>query len=142
MTMLNERTEPLLLARTPARLLRTLVVGAGEAGRALARDLAATPTFGLEPVAFVDDNLIGRAQPAPYPVLGRLADVERVVTDEDVDVVVIAIPGLEPEVFKQVSQAASRAGASIRYLPSFVAALERKVVGSDMRWLDVGQLGR
>ena len=67
MTMLNERTEPLLLARTPARLLRTLVVGAGEAGRALARDLAATPTFGLEPVAFVDDNLIGRAQPAPYP---------------------------------------------------------------------------
>ena len=140
MTMLTERTEPLLLARTPARLLRTLVVGAGEAGRALARDLAATPTFGLEPVAFVDDNLIGRAQPAPYPVLGRLADVERVVTDEDVDVVVIAIPGLEPEVFKQVSQAASRAGASIRYLPSFVAALELKVVGSDMRWLDVGQL--
>ena len=38
-----------------------------------------------------------------------------------------------------MTQAAS-AGASVRYLPSFVAALERRVVGSDMRWLDVGQL--
>jgi FlaA1/EpsC-like NDP-sugar epimerase len=139
-TMLNERTEPLLLARrAPVRLLRTLVVGAGEAGRALARDLAATPTFGLEPIGFADD-LIEREQPAPFPVLGRLSDVDRIAEEEKVDVVVIAIPGLEPEVFTQVSQAASRAGASVRYLPSFVAALERKVVGSDMRWLDVGQL--
>ena len=28
----------------------------------------------------------------------------------------------------------------MRYLPSFVAALERAVVGTDMRWLDVGRL--
>lgn len=135
MTMLNERAEP-LIAPTRTTLLRTLVVGAGEAGRALARDLAATPKFGLEPIAFVDDLV----EEAPFPVLGRLADVERIAVGERIAVVVIAIPALDPAVFNQVLQAASAAGASVRYLPSFVAALERRVVGSDMRWLDVGQL--
>ncbi len=139
MTMLNDRTTSMLV-RGSAGLLRTLVVGAGEAGRALARDLAAAPAFGLDPVAFVDDALIDVAQPAPFPVLGRLSDVARIAREEQIDVVVLAIPGLDPEVFRQVSEDAAAAGASVRYLPSFVAALERRVVGSDMRWLDVGQL--
>jgi FlaA1/EpsC-like NDP-sugar epimerase len=138
-TMLNDRPEQLVTRRT-ATLLRTLVVGAGEAGRALARDLAAAPEFGLEPVAFVDDALIAANQPAPYPVLGGLADVARIAREESIDVVVLAIPGLDPVAFREVTDAAATAGASVRYLPSFVAALERRVVGSDMRWMDVGQL--
>jgi FlaA1/EpsC-like NDP-sugar epimerase len=134
-TILNERTSNGVRGRV--RLLRTLVVGAGEAGRALARDLAATPKFGLEPIGFVDDDVI--VDP-PFPVLGTLSDVAEIAAREEIAVVVIAIPGLDPPVFKQVTQAASAAGATVRYLPSFVAALERRVVGSDMRWLDVGQL--
>jgi FlaA1/EpsC-like NDP-sugar epimerase len=42
-----------------------------------------------------------------------------------------------------VARAAEATGASVRYLPSFVAALRRDVVGSDMRALDVhGLIGR
>lgn len=139
MTMVNENSEHTTV-RPRVGLLRTLVVGAGVAGRALARDLAATPEFGLQPVGFVDDDLITQLEPAPVPVLGTLDQVEEIAAREGVDVVVLAIPGLEPDIFREVTRAAARAGASVRYLPSFVAALERRVVGSDMRWLDVGQL--
>jgi FlaA1/EpsC-like NDP-sugar epimerase len=138
-TIVNDKPQG-LFPRMPTTPLRTLVVGAGEAGRALARDLAATPGFGLLPLGFADDDLIGRGEPAPYPVLGTLDEVADIVRDEHVDVVVLAIPGLDPDVFHRVTKAATAAGASVRYLPSFVAALERTVVGSDMRWLDVGQL--
>ena len=38
------------------QLLRCLIVGAGEAGAAMARELRRVPSFGLQPVGFLDDN--------------------------------------------------------------------------------------
>lgn len=138
MTLVNHTTDRLLTASPPI-LLRALVVGAGEAGRALARDLANIPEFGLFPVGFLDDDPT-KDQLSELPVLGSLDRVTEIALREAVDVVVLAIPGLDSVVFRKVVEGASAAGASVRYLPSFVAALERTVVGSDMRWLDVGQL--
>jgi FlaA1/EpsC-like NDP-sugar epimerase len=126
-------------ARPPARL-RALVVGAGVAGRALARDLHGAPDFGLEPVGFLDDDPEAVVPDGSLPLLGGLDDVEEIVLQEHADVVVIAIPGLDSDLFRKVAAGAAAAGASVRYLPSFVGALERAVVGSDMRWLDVGRL--
>jgi FlaA1/EpsC-like NDP-sugar epimerase len=119
--------------------MRTLIVGAGVAGRALARDLSGAPEFGLEPIGFLDDDTTKRGIP-DLPVLGSLAALTEVAIARRVDVVVLAIPRLDPATFQEVAASAAAAGASVRYLPSFVAALERTVVGSDMRWLDVGRL--
>ncbi|MDT7841624.1 DegT/DnrJ/EryC1/StrS family aminotransferase [Streptomyces justiciae] len=122
--------------------LRALVIGAGEAGRALARDLSKTPEFGLEPVGFLDDDpakQLGGAV-AELPVLGELAATRTTVLDHGIEAVVVAIPGLAPDRFRRVARAAEAAGASVRYLPSFIAALRRDVVGSDMRELDVSEL--
>jgi FlaA1/EpsC-like NDP-sugar epimerase len=137
-TLVNHNAEQ-LLSSAPRTLLRALVVGAGEAGRALARDLANVPEFGLFPVGFLDDDP-SKETFTQLPVLGSLDQAGEVARREAVDVVVLAIPGLDPTRFRTVVEGASAAGASVRYLPSFVAALERTVVGSDMRWLDVGQL--
>jgi FlaA1/EpsC-like NDP-sugar epimerase len=119
--------------------LRTLVVGAGEAGRALARDLRAAPEYGLSPVGFLDDD---PAKPGldGIPVLGTLASVRIVAAAQGVEVVVVAIPLLDRHIFRQVAAGAASAGASIRYLPSFVDALVREVVGSDMHSLDLQRL--
>ncbi|NUS27991.1 MAG: polysaccharide biosynthesis protein [Streptomyces sp.] len=122
--------------------LRTLVIGAGEAGRALARDLARAPEFGLEPVGFLDDDPVKRlgGAAAELPVLGELDATRTTVLDHGIEAVVVAIPGLDPDRFRRVAHAAEAAGASVRYLPSFIAALRRDVVGSDMRELDVSEL--
>ena len=138
MTIVNGKVP---YASTPVRptLLRALIVGAGVAGRALARDLEAAPQFGLMPVGFVDDDPT-KQEVTHYPVLGSLDRVAEIAIRENIDVVVMAIPALDPDIFRKVAQGAASAGASVRYLPSFVAALKRRVGGSDMRWLDVGQL--
>ena len=68
---------PSHLPPTRHTLMRTLIVGAGEAGRALARDLAATPAFGLHPIGFLDDDPELRL-PQSLPVLGTLADLTAV----------------------------------------------------------------
>lgn len=134
----EELARPAAITRRPTGL-RTLVVGAGEAGRALARDLARTPQFGLEPVGFLDDDPV-KQEAGGLPVLGALAATRAVVLARRIEAVVVAIPGLAPDRFRQVARAAEATGASVRYLPSFIAALRRDVVGSDMRALDVHEL--
>ncbi|WP_330263147.1 DegT/DnrJ/EryC1/StrS family aminotransferase [Streptomyces griseorubiginosus] len=122
--------------------LRTLVIGAGEAGRALARDLAHTPQYGLEPAGFLDDDPAKRRAGfvGGLPVLGTLEDTGSAVRQHRAEAVVVAIPGLTPARFRRVARAAEAAGASVRYLPSFIAALRRDVVGDDLRELDVRAL--
>lgn len=125
---------------TPDSPLRTLVVGAGESGRAVSGDLAAAPGYGLEPVGFLDDDPAA-ALVTDLPVLGTLDHLAEVALREDVDVVVVAIPSLDPETFRRLSREASAVGARVQYLPSLVTALGRRAVGSDLRRLDLGLLG-
>ncbi|GAB3062846.1 hypothetical protein GCM10027053_26630 [Intrasporangium mesophilum] len=119
--------------------LRTLIVGAGEAGRALARDLEKVPDFGLAPIGFLDDDTNKRVV-RRLPVLGTLSDLLAVVTVQRVDVVLLAIPGLPAAQVRILATTASRVGASVRHLPSFVSMLQRDVVGTDLRSLEVGAL--
>ena len=119
--------------------LRTLILGAGEAGRALARDLQRVDSFGLAPIGFLDDDE-SKQVVRRLPVLGTLDDLLSVATAQRVEVVVLAIPGLPWSTVRSMATAASRVGACVRHLPSFVALLQRDVVGTDLRDLQVGSL--
>ncbi|MFI6443365.1 polysaccharide biosynthesis protein [Kitasatospora sp. NPDC050543] len=125
----------------PTAGLRTLVVGAGSAGTALVRDLHRTPDFGLTPIGLLDDDpaKAGRLVDA-VPVLGPLTDLTALAVHHRAQVVALAIPGLAPQRVRALATAAAAAGAAVRYLPSFLSALRREVVGSDMRSLDVNRL--
>ncbi|NUR57866.1 MAG: polysaccharide biosynthesis protein [Catenulispora sp.] len=123
--------------------MRTLIVGAGQAGRSLARDLRRVEDFGLVPVGFVDDALEkqgGIDLESRLPVLGTLPELPRLVAETRAEAVVLAIPGLPAARVRELTAAATGAAATVRYLPSFVAALQRDVVGSDLRALDVKAL--
>ena len=57
-----------------------------------------------------------------------------------VQVVVIAIPALPARTKRLLAETAARVGASVRFLPSFLAALEREAHLSDLQNLHVGRL--
>src|ERR1700709_2113366 len=104
-------TQPVLLRQSDTNLRRTSVVGAGEAGLALARDLHRVSSFGLEPVGFLDDDdskqgrrFGGRRGRAP------LADLEDVLERNRVDVVVVAIPSMPTHEVKQLGLRAAAQG--------------------------------
>jgi FlaA1/EpsC-like NDP-sugar epimerase/dTDP-4-amino-4,6-dideoxygalactose transaminase len=112
--------------------LRALIVGAGEAGRAMARDLLAAPDYGLTPVGFLDDGPLG-PEVQDVPVLGRIDDLREVIGRHLCDVVVIAIPSLGSAEIRRLTGDALTCGVTVRFLPSFVAALERDVRLDDLR---------
>jgi FlaA1/EpsC-like NDP-sugar epimerase len=103
---------------------RTLIVGAGHAGRTLARDLADNQELGLVPVGFLDDNKHHRRVDR-LTVLGPISALAAVVRSEGVHVVIVAIPSMPPIELAALLNTAARCGARVRYLPSFHAAVQR-----------------
>lgn len=119
--------------------LRTLLVGGGAAARTLARDLRRSPDYGLRLIGCLDDDPRLRSV-SGIPTLGRLDDLTRVVRDHDVEAIVIAIPSLPPGRMSELVRQATNTGAHVRFLPSFMSALERVARAADMRIVDFNNL--
>ena len=72
---------------------RALVVGAGDAGRAIADKLLDHPATGLKPVGFVDDDAARRGEDyRGLAVLGTTADVRELIEKHEVDTIFLALP--------------------------------------------------
>ncbi len=80
----------LLPALAPAR--RTVVVGTGADGLAVAARLARRPALGMQLVGFVDDGTSPADAPPPAsgPLLGGPEDLTRIVEEHRIDWVVVA----------------------------------------------------
>jgi FlaA1/EpsC-like NDP-sugar epimerase len=119
--------------------LPTLVIGAGEAGRAVVRALRSAPEYGLAPIAFLDDDQrLNRV--CGLPVLGGLADVAAVAQASGAKAALLALPSLPAGKAAEIIDRAEQAGLHVRYLPSFLAAVERDMRLSDLRGLRVADL--
>jgi Undecaprenyl-phosphate glucose phosphotransferase len=72
---------------------RTLIVGAGYAGRALADKLLDHPATGLKPVGFADDDPLKRVEGyRGLGVLGTTSEVTALIRAHEVDTVFLALP--------------------------------------------------
>ena len=72
---------------------RVLVVGAGEAGKMVVREMQANPQLDMEPVAFVDDDMAKSGLHIEnLPVLGNSADIPHLVDRHHIRRIVVAVP--------------------------------------------------
>ena len=101
------------------RAVRCLIVGAGLPGRAIATELKPVAEFGLQPIGFLEENGSQRKKVAGLPVLGGISDISRVVGEQQIDVVIIALPTLSSSKIRRVAHEAAAAGAIVRYLPAW-----------------------
>jgi FlaA1/EpsC-like NDP-sugar epimerase len=82
------------LVRTDQAAMRVLILGAGQAGETLVRDLRRAGAY--QPVGFLDDAAKLRGSYLQgLPVLGRIDDVGRVAPETAAGLLVIAMPSLD-----------------------------------------------
>jgi FlaA1/EpsC-like NDP-sugar epimerase len=105
-------------ARPGAQAVRTVVVGAGDAGELLVRDMRRHPDRGFAPVAFLDDDpsKLGRSIHG-VPVLGGRADMGEVARRVGATLFVVAMPGAEAAVRRSVVRRAVELGLDVKTLP-------------------------
>ena len=95
-----------------------LIVGAGEAGTLVAREMRRHAKARRQPVGFLDDDPVKRRQRfGGLPVLGALGDLEHVVEENDIDEVLIAIPSASGALIREIVERAARAHVPHRTIP-------------------------
>ncbi|MFN4074113.1 MAG: polysaccharide biosynthesis protein [Thermus sp.] len=113
---------------------RVLVVGAGEAGSMVAREMLRHPEAGLYPVGFLDDDPNKRGQSiAGVRVVGTLDDLPKAVQALEVEEVLVAIPSAPGSVVRKVVDLARAVGVRYRILPGIYEILSGRVGISQIR---------
>jgi FlaA1/EpsC-like NDP-sugar epimerase len=111
-------------ARRDARSV--LIVGAGDGGRLLLREILRNPDLGFRPVGFVDDD--ERKQHARIDrgieVLGTTHELPRVLEDVEPDEVLIAIPSAPGTLRARVVSACRERGVPVRTMPTVFELLQ------------------
>jgi FlaA1/EpsC-like NDP-sugar epimerase len=120
---------------------RVLVVGAGEAGAAIVRDLRRLPENDRVPVVVVDDDprkqgrsLLG------VPVVGGTATLSDIVERYRADEVLMAIPSADQSVVRAVMQGSEGAGVPLKVLPPVRELLGASPSVRDVRDLQIEDL--
>jgi FlaA1/EpsC-like NDP-sugar epimerase len=117
---------PLRGYRAPRGARSVLIVGAGDGGRLLLREILRNPDLGFRPVGFVDDD--ERKQNARIDrgleVLGTSYDLPHVLDDVEPDEVLIAIPSAPGTLRARVVSACRARGVPVRTMPTVFELLQ------------------
>src|SRR3954467_3408749 len=104
---------------------RVLIVGAGDGGRLVLREIMRNPQLDLDPVGFVDDDPLKRGiRVEGVRVLGTTEDLGRILDEAEPDELTIAIPSAPGTLRARVVREARRRGIPVRTLPTVFELLQ------------------
>jgi FlaA1/EpsC-like NDP-sugar epimerase len=87
---------------------KALIIGAGDAGALVVRELQKNPQLNLIPIGFLDDNPVKfKQQIYGIPVIGKITDLAKVLDNRRVDEVIIAIPSARARSFVWLQMSAA-----------------------------------
>ena len=110
---------------------RTLIVGAGDSGVAIVREMERNPKLGFLPVAFIDDNpdKLGLTI-AGIPVVGDRFSLPEIVANRGIRQVVIAMPTASGDVVRDIVDMCRAISVRTVTLPGIDEFLDRETSAS------------
>lgn len=96
---------------------RVVIVGAGQAGELLVRDLRRQSE--ILPVAFVDDDTTKHGREIHgVRVLGNISEIAEIISELDVQEILIAMPSANRDTMQRITEQCDPAGIPFKVLPS------------------------
>lgn len=106
---------------------KVLIVGAGDAGYVVLRELSRMNSKRPDVVGFVDDDPHKHGTTIlSVPVLGPIADVPRIAARTGIDEIMIAIPSASGADMRRIFELCAPANVTMRTLPSFEALVSSR----------------
>jgi exopolysaccharide biosynthesis polyprenyl glycosylphosphotransferase len=97
---------------------RLLIVGAGEIGRTVMRNIVAHPALGYHIVGFVDDDPEkGSTDIGRFTALGNTTNIPRLVKEMDIDEVIITLPWMYHRKIVSIIAQCEREKVRVRIVP-------------------------
>ncbi|MBN1667804.1 MAG: polysaccharide biosynthesis protein, partial [Anaerolineales bacterium] len=126
---------------SPAR--RAAIIGAGDAGALVVREIQKNPQLNLEIICFLDDDPSKQKQSIHgVPVDGPLSDLDKVIQNRHIQEVIIAIPTAAGSVMRQVAEVCQTRQVPFRAMPGIYELIGGKVSINRLRQVNITDLLR
>ncbi|MGE5417414.1 MAG: polysaccharide biosynthesis protein [Acidobacteriota bacterium] len=113
---------------------RVLIVGAGDAGAMLAREIQNNVELGLNAVAFIDDDNAKRGKlMLGLPIAGGRHKIPRLVEKMNIDEIIIAMPSVDKATQKEIINICKETNVNIKILPDIYKTVDDGHVLSHIR---------
>ncbi|MDH4079728.1 MAG: polysaccharide biosynthesis protein [Nitrospira sp.] len=120
---------------------RALIVGAGNAGELLARDMLSGGDYDCRPVGFLDDDPVKRKMRIHgIPVVGTIATIKQAADKLEANEIIIAIPSASTTVMQKILTASEGCTIPIKTLPSVKRLLDDPVSLRQVRPMNLDDL--
>ena len=120
-----------------------LIVGAGDAGAMLARELEQNDAATISIVGFVDDDeKKQKGRLAGFPILGTTRDLPSVVRKHKIDTIVIAIPSADGDAVRRIDRQCRKTGANVRIMPGIYEMISGEAGMGELREIRLEDLLR
>jgi FlaA1/EpsC-like NDP-sugar epimerase len=135
--------EQSMTLRANGKTKRVLVIGAGDAGALVVRELQKSAQLNLTPVGFLDDDP-GKQRHTIYgvTVIGKVDDLSSLIDLHKVDLVIIAIPSAPGQLVRMVNDVCRVKGIPSRTVPGVFELIGGKVSINRLREVDINDLLR
>ena len=121
--------------------LRVVILGAGESGATLVREMLRSPRAGLIPIALLDDDPRTHGRRCQgVPVLGPIASLPRVAADVPIHHAVLAVADPPTELVRRAADLAEEADVPLRVLRGVAELVRGQVTLQDVRELQIEDL--
>ena len=129
--------------RTNGKTKRALIVGAGDAGALVVRELQKSSQLNLVPVGFLDDDPAKQKHAIHgVTVIGKVTDLENAIELHSIKEVIIAIPSAPGGLLRMVNDVCRLRGIPSRTMPGIYELIGGKVNVSRLREVDITDLLR
>jgi len=123
------------------RLKRFMIVGAGNAGEALLREIHRMPVTQYDVVGFVDDDPFKRGiNIHGIPVLGTVEELPKICEENSIEEIAIAMPSASHQQIRNVIRLLEGAKVRFRTVPSITDIASGKFRVSQIRDVDINDL--
>jgi len=120
---------------------KVLVVGAGDSGERVVREMKTRTVFNCQPIGFVDDNVsLLNQRIHGVRVLGAVQDLPKLVEEFKPEVVVVAVPDSTPEFLRDLVIKLEPYNISIKTLPAKEELLSDQSTVSQIRNVSIPDL--
>lgn len=126
--------------RTPINEERVLIIGAGNTGEQIVRNMLTSG--GYYPVGFLDDDPSKKGITIHgVKVLGKRDEMAKVVNENDVEGILIAMPSAPPKVIRETFDLARKAGIrKIKIVPSLREIISGNITLADVKEVELEDL--
>jgi FlaA1/EpsC-like NDP-sugar epimerase len=122
---------------------RVLIVGAGDAGATVAKELRTRTRLGMQPVGFIDDDPNKRGHLIHgVKVVGNRAGMRAAIARLEANAVLVAMPTAPGTVVRSILQDCGEIGISVMTVPGIAELISGEVAVSQIRPVQVEDLLR